>query len=163
MAEGSLTRLRAALVGNEQLAEFARQLGLGEFMRLGRGEDDSGGRSRMVLLGSTFEALVGALYLDQGIQSVMEFVEPLLETATQAILSGGKDQDPKSLLQEWAQSEGLGTPHYQTVAALGPDHDKTFEVAVLIQGKIYGRGSGPSKQVAAKSAARAAITTLGLE
>jgi ribonuclease-3 len=163
MAEGSLTRLRAALVGNEQLAAFARQLGLGEIMRLGRGEEESGGRGRLILLGSTFEALVGALYLDRGIPAVMQLVEPLLEEATQAILSGGKDQDPKSLLQEWAQSEGLGTPHYQTVAALGPDHDKVFEVAVTIQGKIYGRGAGPSKQTAAKSAARAAITTLGLE
>ncbi len=163
MAEGSLTRLRAALVGNEQLAEFARQLGLGSIMRMGRGEDESGGRERLVLLGSTFEALVGALYLDRGIPAVMEFVEPILEAATRQILSGRKDQDPKSLLQEWAQSEGLGTPYYQTVGALGPDHDKTFEVAVIIQGKIYGRGAGPSKQTAAKAAARAAITTLGLE
>ncbi len=163
MAEGSLTRLRAALVGNEQLAEFARQLDLGSMMRMGRGENESGGRERLVLLGSTFEALVGALYLDQGISAVMEFVEPLLEGATQQILTGRRDQDPKSLLQEWAQSEGLGTPYYQTVAALGPDHDKTFEVAVIIQGKIYGRGAGPSKQTAAKAAARAAITALGLE
>jgi ribonuclease III len=163
MAEGNLTRLRAALVGNEQLAEFARQLNLGSMMRMGRGEAESGGRDRSVLLGSTFEALVGALYLDQGIPAVMKFVEPLLEDATRQILTGRGDQDPKSLLQEWAQSEGLGTPYYQTIGAFGPDHDKTFEVAVIIQGKIYGRGAGPSKQTAAKSAARAAITTLGLE
>jgi ribonuclease-3 len=161
MAEGSLTRLRAALVGNEQLAEFARALGLRELMRLGRGEAESGGRDRPVLLGSTFEALVGALYLDKGIPAVMSFVGPLLEEATDQILTGRRDQDPKSLLQEWAQSEGLGTPYYQTVAALGPDHDKTFQVAVIIGGKIYARGSGPSKQNAAKAAARAALSEIG--
>ena len=163
MAEGSLTRLRAALVGNEQLAEFARQIGLGSLMRLGRGEDESGGRERKALLGSTFEALIGALYLDRGIPTVSEFVEPLLDQATRQIVYGRKDQDPKSLLQEWAQSEGLGTPFYQTVAAHGPDHDKVFEVTVMIHGKIYGRGAGPSKQAAAKAAARTAISALGLD
>jgi ribonuclease-3 len=132
-------------------------------MRLGRGESEGGGRDRLVLLGSTFEAVVGALYLDNGIPAVLKFIEPLLEEATRQILDGRRDLDPKSLLQEWAQSEGLGTPYYQTVAALGPDHDKTFEVAVIIGGKVYGRGAGTSKQTAAKAAARAAITTLGLE
>jgi ribonuclease-3 len=163
MSEGNLTRLRAALVGNEQLANFARQIELGRMMRMGRGEDESGGRERQVLLGSTFEALVGALFLDQGIPSVMEFVEPLLEVATRQILSGRRDQDPKSLLQEWAQSENLGTPYYQTIGAFGPDHDKTFEVAVIVKGKIIGRGAGPSKQTAAKAAARAALSSLGME
>ncbi len=163
MAEGSLTRLRAALVGNEQLAEFARQIGLGEIMHLGRGEDESGGRNRQALLGSTFEALVGALYLDKGIRAVQEFAEPLLEAATRQILIGRKDQDPKSLLQEWAQSQGFGTPFYQTSAANGPDHDKIFEVEVIIQGKVYGRGIGHSKQAAAKAAARGVITSLGID
>jgi ribonuclease III len=163
MAEGSLTRLRAALVGNDQLAIFAQQAGLDRAMRLGRGEEESGGRDRPVLLGSTFEALVGALYLDRGIEAVLAYVEPFLEDATRQILSGRKDQDPKSLLQEWAQSQGFGTPYYQTVAAQGPDHDKTFEVVVVVGGKIYGRAAGHSKQMAAKAAARAAITSLGLE
>lgn len=163
MAEGSLTRLRAALVGNEQLAEFARQLGLGEVMRLGRGESESGGRTRTALLGSTFEALVGALYLDGGIPAVNEFIEPLLEEASVSILSGRKDQDPKSLLQEWAQSQGYGTPYYQTITASGPDHEKVFEVEVVIGGKVYGKGQGHSKQTAAKSAARAVIDFLGIE
>lgn len=163
MAEGSLTRLRAALVGNEQLGEFARQLGLGDVMRLGRGEAESGGRTRTALLGSTFEALVGALYLDGGIPAVNTFVEPLLEEASDMILSGRKDQDPKSLLQEWAQSQGFGTPYYQTITASGPDHEKVFEVEVVIGGKVYGKGQGHSKQMAAKSAARAVIDFLGIE
>jgi ribonuclease III len=163
MAEGSLTRLRAALVGNEQLARFSLQLGLNLVMLLGRGEAESGGRERTALLGATFEALVGALYLDRGIPAVSTFVEPLLEAATAEILDGGHDLDPKSLLQEWAQSQGLGTPYYQTIAARGPDHAKIYEVEVIMQGKVYGHGLGHSKQAAAKSAARNVITTLGLE
>lgn len=163
MAEGSLTRLRAALVGNDQLGEFALELGLGEVMRLGRGEHESGGRTRLALLGSTFEALIGALYLDQGIPAVQTFVEPLLEEATEQILEGRKDQDAKSMLQEWAQSQGYGTPYYQTITATGPDHEKVFEVEVIIGGQSYGRGTGHSKQTAAKAAARVVIESLGIQ
>jgi ribonuclease-3 len=163
MAEGNLTRLRAALVGNDQLAEFAIQIDLGEFMLLGRGEDEGGGRERPALLGSTFEALIGALYLDRGIPCVHEFIEPFLESACHEIIDGGRDRDPKSLLQEWAQSRGYGTPSYLTISANGPDHDKTFEVDVVIQGVVYGRGIGPSKQAAAKAAARTAINGLGID
>jgi ribonuclease III len=163
LAEGSRTRLRAALVGNEQLGEFARELGLGEVMHLGRGEDESGGRVRPALLGSTFEALIGALYLDQGMSAVQNFVGPLLEEATEQILEGRKDQDAKSMLQEWAQSQGFGTPYYQTLTATGPDHEKVFEVEVIIGGKSYGRGTGHSKQTAAKAAARNVIESLGIQ
>jgi ribonuclease III len=163
MAEGGLTRMRAALVGNEQLAGFARQIRLGELMRLGRGEDESGGRNRPALLGSTFEAVIGALYLDRGIPGVQQFIDPLLVSASEQILEGRKDQDPKSLLQEWAQSEGYGTPFYHTVLASGPDHDKVFEVEVIIHGKVYGRGSGHSKQAAAKAAARNVLAALNIE
>jgi ribonuclease III len=163
MAEGGLTRMRAALVGNEQLANFARQIRLGELMRLGRGEDDSGGRNRPALLGSTFEAVIGALYLDKGIPGVQQFLNPFLVAASEQILEGRKDQDPKSLLQEWAQSEGYGTPFYHTVLASGPDHDKVFEVEVIIHGKVYGRGTGHSKQAAAKAAARSVLVSLDIE
>lgn len=163
MAEGGLTRLRAALVGNEQLAHFAHQIGLGEVLRLGKGEEDSGGSNRPALLGSTFEALIGALYLDQGIRAVMEFMEPFLKTSSEQILLERKDQDPKSLLQEWAQSQGHGTPYYRTSLTSGPDHDKIFEVEVLIRGKVYGRGSGHSKQAAAKAAARSVLTELEID
>lgn len=163
MAEGGLTRMRAALVGNEQLANFARQIRLGELMRLGRGEDESGGRNRPALLGSTFEAVIGALYLDKGIPGVQLFLDPFLVSASKQILEGRKDQDPKSLLQEWAQSEGYGTPFYHTVLASGPDHDKVFEVEVLIHGKVYGRGEGHSKQAAAKAAARSVLASLDIE
>ncbi len=162
MAEGYLTRLRAALVGNQQLAEFARQIRLGDAMRLGKGEAEGGGRDRLALLGSTFEAVIAAIYLDQGIPTVHLFVEPLLEMAVQQILSARRDHDPKSLLQEWSQGRGYGPPLYQTVSDSGPDHDKSFEVEVIVDGRAYGRGSGHSKQAAAKIAARQALDAVEL-
>ncbi len=162
MKEGSLTRLRAALVGNEKLADFAREIGLGGIMRLGRGEAESGGRLRSALLGSTFEAIIGALYLDGGMSAVQEFIEPILENTAHQIVEEHRDQDPKSVLQEWSQGQGLGTPYYQTVGSMGPDHDKVFDVQVMIDGKPYGHGTGHSKAIAAKAAARDAIKYIGL-
>ena len=160
MAEGELTRLRAALVRTEQLADFARHINLGPAMRLGRGEADGGGRDSQTLLCGTFEALVGALYLDAGIPAVQQFVEPLLTTATKEILFANSDRDPKSLLQEWVQARGIDHPVYCTVASRGPDHAKVFEVEVLIEGRVYGRGDGYSKQTAAKGAAHHALESL---
>jgi ribonuclease III len=163
MQEGELTRLRSALVRTEQLGYFASQTGLGAVMRLGKGEDDSGGRQRPALLCATFEALVGALYLDAGIQAVRDFIEPLLAHATDHILAAHKEQDPKSLLQEWVQAQGLGAPIYRTLTAIGPEHAKIFEVEVIVDGKSIGRGSGHSKQAATKVAARSALLSLGLD
>ncbi len=162
MSEGELTRLRSALVRTEQLAIFARQIRLGPALRLGRGEDDSGGRRRPALLCASFEALVGALYLQAGIPAVQSFLEPLLDPAAEAILEDRKDQDPKSQLQEWAQAQGYPAPSYRTIAASGPDHAKIFEVEVVINEQVYGRGSGPSKQAATKDAAREALDTFGV-
>jgi ribonuclease-3 len=162
MAEGALTRMRAALVGNDQLAEFSKQIGLGSFILLGRGEIDGGGRDRAPLLGSLFEALVGAIYLDQGIPAVERFISPLLETCSRLILMEQKDQDPKSILQEWVQSQGLGTPQYRTVSSEGPDHEKIFTIEVSVNGQVFGIGHGSSKRIAAKEAARAALQTTGL-
>lgn len=161
MAEGELTRMRSALVRTDQLAAFANEINLGQAMRLGRGETDNGGRQRPALLCATFEALVGALYLGAGIEAVQTFVEPFLNRAAHHIYASGGLQDPKSRLQEWTQAQGLGAPSYRTVAALGPDHDKIFEIEVLIGGKVYGQGRGHSKQAAAKGAARAALIALG--
>jgi ribonuclease-3 len=163
MAEGQLTRLRAALVGNQELADFARNIEIGSARRLGRGEAENGGRDRSALLGATFEAIVGALYLDSGIQPVRSFVEPLLEVAVQEIMAAKLDHDAKSMLQEWSQSQGFGPPIYHTVSDSGPDHDKCFEVEVVINGQKCGQGSGHSKQSAAKAAAQAALDTLGIQ
>ena len=163
MAEGELTRLRSALVRTEQLADFAEQIDLGIVMRLGHGEDEGGGRARPALLCGTFEALVGALYLDAGMSAVQRFIEPFLETGVVEILAERKDRDPKSLLQEWVQSQGFGPPVYNTISSSGPEHNKIFEVEVIVTGKPYGRGTGHSKQAAAKAAARQALHTFGLD
>jgi ribonuclease-3 len=163
MAEGQLTRLRAALVGNQQLAEFARQLNLGAAMLLGKGEIDNHGNQRPALLGSTLEALIGALYLDQGMEAVMRFMEPLLEEAVNSVLLNRRDQDPKSQLQEWSQAAGFGTPVYRVISASGPDHEKCFEVEVIINGQVYGKGSGSSKNAAAKAAAQATLEMIDVE
>ena len=157
MSEGQLTRLRSALVRTEQLAEFARQDDLGAAMRLGRGEGRAGGREREALLCGTFEAIIGALYIDTGLESVRDFMEPRLESAARQILSKRKDQDPKSLLQESVQSKGFPPPIYRTISTSGPEHEKTFEVEVLINGNVYGTGSGHSKRSAAKAAAHLAL------
>lgn len=162
MAEGDLTRMRSALVHTEQLATFARKVNLGDAMRLGRGEVQAGGKKRSALLCDTFEAVVGALYLDCGIEGVNAFMHPLLEEAADDILINHKNEDPKSLLQEWAQSQGYQAPVYITRSALGPDHSKIFELDVIIAGIVYGTGSGPSKSSAAKAAARTALLKLGL-
>lgn len=162
MHEGDLTRMRSALVHTEQLAEFARVIQLGGAMRLGRGESQGGGRDRSALLCDTFEALIGAIYLDQGIDAVRGFIGRLLDDASDWILANRKNEDPKSMLQEWAQSQGYPAPRYQTRNASGPDHSKIFEVDVEISGQIYGSGQGHSKLIAAKAAAQNALIQLGL-
>jgi ribonuclease-3 len=162
MPEGDLTRMRSALVRNEQLAEFARRLDLGRALRMGRGESVSGGRDRDGLLGSTFEAVIGALYLDSGLASVEKFVEPLLDSVRERVIMRAEIYDPKSRFQEWAQSQKLGTPKYVMVNSSGPDHAKMFEVEVRIKDQTYGRGMGPSKQIAAQVAAQTALERLSL-
>ena len=162
MLEGDLTRMRSALVHTEELAEFAKQIDLGRAMRLGRGELQAGGKARPALLCDTFEAVVGAIYLDQNIDGVLTFISPFLLASAEDILINHKDEDPKSNLQEWAQGNGYQTPQYITCSSSGPDHSKIFEVDVYIGGKVMARGSGHSKQAATKSAATKALITLGL-
>ena len=162
MQEGDLTRMRSALVRTDTLADFARTLDLGPALRLGRGELASGGRERDNLLCATFEAIIGALYLDAGIPAVSDFMEPLLAGASIKVISQVELYDPKSTLQEWAQSNKLGTPRYVTIDSSGPDHAKIFTVEVQVDGKIYGQGAGSSKQTAAQMAAHAALEILGL-
>ncbi|NUM46748.1 MAG: ribonuclease III [Anaerolineales bacterium] len=163
MKEGVLTSYRSALVGAPQLAAFGRQWDVGRAMRLGRGEDEGGGRKRERLLCSTFEAIIGALYLDAGLETVRSVIHPMLAPAMDQIVIQRNDQDPKSRLQEWSQSHGLGIPHYRQVSVSGPDHDRIFEFEVTINGKIYGHGTGSSKHIASKDAARNALIGLGLD
>jgi len=160
MAEGELTRMRSALVRTEQLAEFARSLDLGSAMRLGRGEDQAGGRQRDVLLCAAFESLIGALYLQSDILTIQHFIHPLLEQTSERILLSPDFLDPKGRLQEWSQMQKFGVPKYMTINISGPDHDRIFEVDVQINGKVYGHGTGHSKQVAEFVAAQAALKSI---
>lgn len=157
MKEGDLTRLRAALVRREKLAEFAVDVNLGPAIRLGRGEEESGGRTRLAMLCAVFEAVVGALYLDVNIKAVETFVFPMLENSVDKILIQQLARDPKSLLQEWAQSLGNNIPIYRIEMESGPDHDKTFTVQVLVNDEVLGVGSGHSKQSASVVAAESAL------
>lgn len=160
MPEGDLTKIRSALVRNDQLAAFARKLGLGQALRLGRGEFITGGSHRDALLGSTFEAVIGAIYLDSGLGAVDVFVNPLLEEARESVLT--KIHDAKSQLQEWAQAQKLGAPHYHTIAMTGPDHARIFEVEVYINDRVVGKGLGTSKHAAQHVAATDALNNLGI-
>jgi len=162
MSEGQLTRLRAALVRTEQLADFAVSLGVGEVLRVGRGEAEAGGRVRQTLLCAAFEAIVGALYLDGGLSPVQRFVEPLLAGAAERVLATQADIDAKSLLQEWAQAELGHTPYYRTVESTGPDHARQFTVEVYAGGDALGSGSGRNKQAAAQAAAEDALRRAGV-
>ena len=163
MPEGDLTRMRSALVHTEQLANFANEIGLGRAMRLGKGEIQAGGYNRLGLLCDTFEAVIGALYLDQDIEGVRKFIDPILENAADDILINHKDEDPKSKLQEWAQGNGFPAPVYATRNTSGPDHSKQFEVEVYVNGKVCGSGVGSSKQAATKQAAAVALQQLHID
>jgi ribonuclease-3 len=159
--EGQLTRMRSALVRTEQLAHFAQEIGLGEVLLLGRGEEASGGRERPALLCGAFEALVGAIYLEGGLEAVSAFVEPRLAQAMAVIFEDESLFDARSQLQVWAQAEMGLTPRYRTVDSHGPDHAREFEVEVAVGDEVRGRGVGKSKQDAAQQAAADALARIG--
>lgn len=161
--EGRLTSIRAALVRAEKLSELANQIGLGDHLRLGKGETASGGRTRQALLADAFEAILGALYLDQGVRAVQRWLMPLINPEIEHIVTAQGDRDAKSALQEWSQAQRHITPHYRTVGESGPDHAKQFTVAVFIGAEEVGRGMGLSKQLAAQSAAADALQRLTVE
>lgn len=159
-AEGLLTRLRAGLVRNQTLAQFARSLTLGKSMLFSRGEDEQGGRERDSNLGSAFEAFIGALYLDQGIDRVRELVVTFWEPLLKTMIAEQTDKDFKSQLQELAHRLWGVNPTYNTVEVTGPDHARKFTIEVLIGETPYAQGRGRSKQVAAQQAAAKALETL---
>ena len=159
-SEGFLTNIRAALVRRETLAEFARQLNLGQFLLMGHGEVESGGRNRPAILCAAFEALIGALYLDQGQQAVEAFLLPIVEPFLDELQRQPHTKDAKSRLQEYAQSSFQVTPRYQTVHTEGPDHMKLFTVEALVDNQVYGIGRGTSKREAEQEAALNALSRL---
>ncbi|RME49362.1 MAG: ribonuclease III [Chloroflexi bacterium] len=162
MREGDLTNLRAALVKSSTLANFARQIDLGEYLLLGRGEAAGGGRNRRTLLCAAFEALSGAILLDQGLTVAQDFLLRFIEPALENITANQLDKDAKSELQELSQGKWQLTPSYRTVSEEGPDHAKEFTVEVLIGGEVFGRGIGRNKQTAAQRAARQALEKINM-
>ena len=163
MEEGELTQMRSALVQTNQLAAFNKKFEMENAIRLGRGEIKSGGNFRNTLLCDVFEAFIGALFLDRGMEEVKNFVYPLLEEAAIEIIENHKNEDPKSKLQEWAQANGYIPPQYSTTSIYGPDHAKIFEVEVKINNKILGGGIAKSKQSAEKIAAQNALNQINNE
>jgi ribonuclease-3 len=161
--EGELTRLRSSLVRTEQLAEFARELHLGEVVLLGKGEAASGGRARVALLCDVFEAFVGAIYLDGGQEAVARFMETRFDRAVTRAMEDGSLIDPRSRLQIWAQAELNATPRYTTVESHGPDHAREFVVEVEVGEALRNRGLGRSKQEAAQDAAARALRDIDRE
>ncbi|MCP4424763.1 MAG: ribonuclease III [Chloroflexi bacterium] len=157
MREGELTSLRAALVRTETLASFASSLEIGRFLRLGTGEAESGGRERRPILCATFEALIGAVYLDRGLDAAWALTEPLVKPALVKIIDDALHKDAKSEFQVWAQAQFNITPRYVVVGSSGPDHAKTFTVQACVGEKVWGEGGGRSKQSAAQAAARDAL------
>lgn len=155
--EGELTMLRAALVRTETLADFGRELSLGNCLRLGYGEAESGGRDRPAILCGAFEAIIGALFLDKGLAAVEKLVHGMIDPALDGILAEATHRDAKSGFQIWAQGRYNITPRYKVISAVGPDHAKVFTVAVMIENEVWGVGSGRSKQSAAQAAAAAAL------
>lgn len=161
LAEGRLTALRSGLVRSATLAAVAGELDLGERLYLGHGEETSGGRTRERNLARGFEAVLGAILLDQGYVEAKRWTLKLFKDRLESLPPGQVD-DFKSLLQERVQAEGSPPPVYRTVKEEGPDHDRDFTVEVIVDGAVAGEGSGPSKQKAEREAARAALANLGL-
>lgn len=155
--EGILTNWRSSLVRTESIGAAADKANFEPLLRLSRGEKRGSDRARAQILANSFEAVVGALYLDQGYEPAKQFITKAILSTLDGILAKGSWVDPKSRLQEMVQASGSSTPIYQVLSEEGPDHDKIFTVGVLIDGKIAAKGSGPSKQVAQQSAAEGAL------
>lgn len=156
--EGYLTARRSHLVQTTTLAQKSKDLGYDKLLKLSKGEEDSGGRQNIGLLANTFEAVLGALFLDSGIDDCREYLREVFPDAE--LLAEVELKDSKSLLQEKSQSKNMGTPAYRTLHAKGPDHAKTFEIEVIIDGRQAGVGQGSSKQKAETAAATDALAKL---
>lgn len=155
--EGILTSWRSALVRTESISEAGDKLGYESLIRLSRGERRGSDRAKAQILANAFEALIGAIYLDQGYDRVNRFIGDTILAKLEGILEEGSWRDPKSHLQEVAQSIDNQTPQYRVIEETGPDHDKQFTLGVYVGNELMGTGNGPSKQIAQQQAARAAL------
>jgi len=161
--EGVLTNLRSLLVNTKSLAEQANKLRLGEFLKLSKGEHEAQGRKNQSILADSFEAFIGALYLDQGLETVEHFIKDTLIENVLRLVEQKTLKDPKSLLQEYVQSKKKGSPVYKVVQELGPAHAKQFTVQVFVGNTPIGEGKGKSKQQAEEYAAQQALEKIGEE
>lgn len=155
--EGTLTNLRSMMVNTKSLSETAKDLSMGQFLKLSKGEEESKGRENATLLENSFEAYIGALFLDQGLPSVVKFLDKILFSKIQSLVDKKAFKDPKSLLQEKIQAGRQNSPVYRVLEETGPAHAKIFKVGVYVDGKKLGEGIGKSKQIAEESAAKVAL------
>jgi ribonuclease III len=160
-AEGELTAYRSALVNADTCASIAIKLGMGDYLMLSKGESKDTGRARQYILANALEALIGAIYLDQGLEKANEFIENNFTPMIEKIISEGSHVDSKSLFQEKAQEFDGITPSYKTIKETGPDHGKKFTVGVYIGKDLVATGEGDSKQDAEQKAAREALSKRG--
>lgn len=159
-AEGDLTNLRSFIVKTTSLAKAATNLNLGGYLKLSTGEEQSGGRQNVQILANTFEAVLGAVYFDQGLDAAKQFVEENLLPLFTEELKHGPPKDAKSLFQELAQTKYKQSPKYKVLETSGPDHAKRFKVGVFVEGNQLGVGEGLSKQIAEEAAASQALETV---
>lgn len=157
-SEGEMTDIRSALVRGKNLAQASERIGFGELVLLSRGETLAGGDKNPYILANTFEAFLGALYLDSGFEAVREFVTEHVLLETDDILEASLHVDPKSKLQEISQAKHGSAPEYELVSESGADHEKTYEIVVKVGGKPVGKGSGTSKKKAQSMAAENALS-----
>lgn len=155
--EGILTNWRSALVRTESISAAAAKSDFEPLLRLSRGEKRGTARAREQILANSYEAVIGALYLDQGYEPSKKFIEKTLIVTFDQILKTGSWMDPKSHLQEVVQSKVGHTPQYKVLEEEGPDHEKTFTIGVFVDGKLKGKGQGPSKQAGQVAAAESAL------
>ena len=155
--EGVLTSWRAALVRTESIAEAGERLGYESLIRMSKGEKSGTERARQQIRANAFEAVLGALYLEKGYDECQRYVDTYILSKLQDILDAGTWRDPKSHLQEVSQKVDGATPVYKVMHEVGPDHDKVFTLGAYVNGKLMGKGTGPSKQSAQQEAARAAL------
>ena len=156
--EGILTSWRSALVRTESISEAGRLLDYGSLLRLSRGEKRGSERARAQILANSFEALIGAIYLEKGYEAADKFINTHILAKLDTILDSGSWRDPKSHLQEVSQSVDGMTPQYRVIQEAGPDHEKEFTLGVYVGDKLMGTGSGPSKQFAQQEAAKNALS-----
>jgi ribonuclease-3 len=158
--EGDLSRLRAAVVSEPALASIAREIGLGDYLLLGKGEDQTGGRNKDSLLADSLEALIASLYLDGGKDVAEAFVLRFFEEMLKRTCNSGGTIDYKTVLQERCQERLKQLPEYRVVSESGPDHQKQFEVELSVKSEVYGRGKGRNKKEAEQKAAKEALEKL---